>query len=125
MIKFSSESTLGGTLGIGISDDGDIVGIQPDLDFKNQDLDGYLNWLSTLMTQNIGTGVVGAHVRVRVETVGSDLVCLVDVAPAAAPVYARTTKGDQCFYARVGNTTRLLEGPEIVNYVKGRWPQGV
>ena len=114
-------NSSGGTLGIGISDDGDVVGIQQDLDFKGQDLDGYQNWLSTLLIQSIGGGVVGAHVGIRIESVGADLVCLIDVTPSPSPVYAKTTKGDHCFYVRVNNTTRLLEGPEIQNYIKGHW----
>ncbi len=114
-------NTAGGTLGIGITDDGDIVGIQHDLDFKHQDLDGYQNWLTTLLVKNIGGGVVGAHVSIRVESFGSELVCLVDVTPAPAPVYAKTTKGEHCFYVRIANTTRLLEGPEIQSYISGHW----
>jgi hypothetical protein len=114
-------NSVGGTLGIGISDDGDIFGIQPDLDFKHQDLDGYQNWLSTLLINSIGAGVVGAHVGLRVESVGPELVCLVDVMPSPSPIYAKTTKGDSCFYVRVNNTTRLLEGPHIADYIKGHW----
>jgi hypothetical protein len=45
------------------------------------------------------------------------VVCLVDVEPSSKPVYAKTTKGDQCFYVRISNTTRMLEGPELVTYV--------
>lgn len=114
-------NTNGGTLGIGITDDGDIFGLQPDLDHKRQDLDGYQNWLTTLLMNNIGGGVVGAYVSLRTEQVGSKLVCLIDVAPSPSPVYAKTTKGDNCFYVRVNNTTRMLEGPHIVTYVKGHW----
>lgn len=112
---------VGGTLGIGITDDGDIVGLQPDLDFKHQDLDGYQNWLTTLLINNIGGGVVGAHVHLRFESVGSELVCLVDVTPSPSPVYAKTTKGDACFYVRVNNTTRMLDGPDVPNYIDGHW----
>jgi hypothetical protein len=111
----------GGTLGIGITDDGDVLGLQADLDFKHQDLDAYQNWLTTLLMTNIGAGVVGAHVGLRIESFGSDVVCLADVTPAPAPVYAKTTKGDACFYVRVNNTTRLLEGPHIANYTQGHW----
>jgi hypothetical protein len=111
----------GGTLGIGISDDGDIVGIQHDLDFKHQDLDEYQNWLSTLLVNNIGGGVVGAHISWRIESAGSEVVCLVDVSLAPSPVYAKTTKGDNCFYVRINNTTRMLEGPDIQNYIDGRF----
>ena len=116
-------NTSGGTLGIGISDDGDIVGLKPDLDFKHQDLDGYQNWLTSLMVNNIGGGVVGAHVSLRIESAGSEVVCLVDVSPSPSPVYARTTKGDNCFYVRINTTTRILEGPHIPNYIDGHWPK--
>ena len=111
----------GGTLGIGITDDGDILGLQPDLDYKNQDLDGYQNWLTTLLMNTIGGGVVGAHVTLRIEPVGSEVVCLVDVTPAPSPVYAKTTKGDSGFYVRINNTTRSLAGLQILNYIDGHW----
>ena len=110
-------NSSGGTLGIGITDDGDILGLQPDLDFKHQDLDGYQNWLTTLLINSIGGGTVGALVNLRIEPAGTEVVCLVDVEPSSKPVYAKTTKGDQCFYVRISNTTRMLEGPELVTYV--------
>ena len=111
----------GGTLAIGITDEGDILGIEHDLKHKNQDLDGYQNWLTSLLVNNIGGGVVGAHVRLRFEPVSSEVVCLVDVERAPAPTYAKTTKGDGCFYVRVNNTTRMLEGPHIPDYINGHW----
>lgn len=114
-------NSAGGTLGIGITDDGDILGLQPDLDYKHQDLDAYQNWLSGLLVSNIGGGVVGAHVGMRIEPVGSRVVCLVDVTPSPTPVYAKTTKGDACFYVRISNTTRMLQGPDIPSYINGHW----
>lgn len=113
----------GGTLAIGITDDGDICGIQHDLDLKHQDLDGYQNWLSGLLLGAIGGGAVAAHVGFRLEPVGSAVVVLVDVRPSPTPVYAKTTKGDQCFYVRVNNTTRQFDGPEIPSYIDGHWPK--
>ena len=117
-------NSKGGTLGIGITDDGDVLGLQPDLDYKHQDLDGYQNWLTTLLMNNIGGGVVGAHVSTRYESVGSEVVCLVDVTPSAAPVYAKTTKGDDCFFVRVNNTTRHLTGADVQSYIEGHWKRG-
>ena len=114
-------NSQGGTLAIGITDDGDILGLQPDLEFKHQDLDGYQNWLTTLLINNIGSGVIGAHVSLRIESVGSEVVCLIDVEPSHLGVYAKTTKGNQCFYVRINNTTRMLEGPDIQDYIKGHW----
>jgi len=111
----------GGTLGIGISDDGDVLGIQPDLDLKNQDLDGYQNWLISLFINTLGAAATANHVTVRFETVGHEVACLVDVQQSATPIYASTTKGNDVFYVRMGNTTRQLAGPEMVDYISGHW----
>ena len=51
----------------------------------------------------------------------AEVVCLVDVDPSLLPVYARTTKGESCFYVRINNTTRMLEGPHVPNYIDGHW----
>jgi len=114
-------NTEGGTLGIGITDDGDILGLQPDLDFKKQDLDGYQNWLMTLLITKIGTGLISSFVSLRFETVGAEMVCLIDVKPSNASVYAKTLKGEHCFFVRMSNTTRMLEGPDIQEYIKNRF----
>ena len=111
----------GGTLGIGISDDGDVLGILPDLDFKKQDLDGYQNWLSTLFMNGMGQAVVAKGVNIRFETVEDCVVCLVDVNKSSSPVYADTIKGKETFYIRVGNKTRILTGAEMVKYTKERF----
>ena len=108
----------GGTLGIGVSDDGDLLGIQEDLDFKSHDLDDYQNWLSTLLMNAIGQAVVAKGVNIRFETVEDVVVCLIDVKKSSSPVYADTIKGKETFYVRVGNTTRILNGAEMVKYIE-------
>jgi len=110
-------NTQGGTLGIGISDDGDILGIEPDLDYKKQDLDSYQNWLTTLLINTIGSASTSRNVNVRFETIEGKVVCLLDVTRASSAVYAETTKGKEVFYIRTGNTTRILTGSEMVKYI--------
>ena len=51
---------------------------------------------------------------------GSQVV-LVHAPPSSEPVYAKVSKGDRVFYVRVNNSTRVLEGPDLVGYVKQRW----
>lgn len=111
-------NTQGGTLGVGISDDGDVLGIQPDLDYKNQDLDSYQNWISTLLINTIGSASTSRNVNIRFETVEGKVVCLLDVARSTSPAYADTTKGKEVFYTRIGNTTRILTGSEMVKYIE-------
>ena len=106
----------GGTLGIGISDDGDILGLQPDLEYKKQDLDSYHNWLSTLLMNTIGEASMAQYVKIRFETADDKVVCLVDVKKSNKPSFAKTIKGTEVFYVRVGNTTRILSGSEMLSY---------
>lgn len=114
-------NTKGGTLGIGISDDGDILGIQADLDYKNHDVDQYQNWLTTLLMQSIGEAVVTQNVSIRFETQDGQVVCLVDVKPSKFASFAKVSKGDNIFFVRSGNTTRVLEGKELMDYTSERF----
>ena len=115
-------NTEGGTLGIGIADDLEILGIQPDLDMKGHDRDQYQNWLATLLETALG-GAAAMLARSRFEDVGEQTVCLVDVAPSSVPVYAKTSKSPDVFFVRNNNSTRALSGPELVTYIQGRWAQ--
>lgn len=110
----------GGTLGIGLTDEGEVVGIQADLDIKAQDLDAYSNWLTTLFVTALG-GAAALNTSIRFEAVEGLNVCLVDVAPAASPVFADTVKGKHVFYVRNNNSTRVLEGAELYAYLKQRF----
>jgi hypothetical protein len=110
----------GGTLGIGVSDEGEVLGIGPDLEMKKQDLDGYEAWLTTLLETSLG-GAAATHASIRFETVADAVVCLVDVEPASTPVFADTAKGKQTFYVRNNNSTRVLDGAELLTYVKDRF----
>jgi hypothetical protein len=112
-------NTDGGVLAIGVSDALEVIGIQPDLDYKRQSLDGYVNWLSTLLLGSLGPAALTA--RVRFEEVDDKTACLIDVQPSTKPVFAKTTKGDGVFYVRFNNSTRQLSTPEVIDYVAAHW----
>lgn len=113
-------NTEGGTLVIGVSDEGKILGLGPDLALKSFDLDKFQNFLVTLITDRIDA--LAAHrCFVRFEKVEGHAVCLVDVEASTKPVYATTDKGKGLFFVRAGNTTRQLDTKETVDYVAERW----
>lgn len=116
-------NTSGGTLAIGVADDGTVLGLDSDLDLKKFDLDKFENALHTLVINSMGT-VAAGRCTVRFEQVGGKDVCLVDVSPSAKPVYADTEKGKGVFFVRAGNTTRNLDTKETVEYVEDRWGIG-
>ncbi len=97
-----------------------MLSIQPDLDIKGQDLDSYVNWLSTLFITSLGA-VAALNARIRLQRVDEKTVCLVDVQPSIKPVFAKTAKGDGIFYVRLNNTTRQLPTPEAIDYVAAHW----
>ena len=110
----------GGTLAIGIADDGEVLGIQSDLDKKNVDVDRYVGSLTTAIGHSLGP-LASTMAKIRLEAVNGVQVALVYVTPSPEPIYAKVSKGDRVFFARVNNSTRTLEGPDLVGYVKQRW----
>ena len=87
-----------------------------DLDYKNQDLDQYQNWLSTLLMNKIGKSITANLVQIRYETAGDKVVCLVDVKKSNKKVFANISTGEERFFVRVGNSTRELTGRELLDY---------
>lgn len=110
----------GGVLAIGIDDEGELLGIQPDLDRKNMDADRYVNSLTTAFEHQLGS-LASAKTRIEVQQVDGVSICLVHIPKAPRPVYANTSKGDHVFYVRMNNSTRILEGPDLVSYVNDNW----
>jgi hypothetical protein len=110
----------GGVLAIGIGDEGEILGVGPDLHLKNMTLDEYVNALTTAIATALGA-LSATLTKIEVENVDGEDICLLHVACGPEPVYAKVRKGDQVFFVRVNNTTRMLEGPDLVGYISQRW----
>ena len=110
----------GGILAIGIADDREILGIQPDLDKKGMDGDRYVSSLTTAIGRSLGL-LASTMVKIQLEEVNGAQVALLRVAPSSEAIYAKVSKGNAVFFARVNNSTRILEGPDLVGYVRQRW----
>lgn len=113
-------NAAGGTLLVGIADDGEILGIQSDLDMKNLDEDRYVNSLTTAIERSLGP-LASTMAKIRLQAVDGAQVALVHVAPSPEPIYAKVSKRDRAFFVRVNNSTRILDGADLVGYVKQRW----
>ena len=110
----------GGTLAIGIADDGEVLGSGADLEHKGFDADRYVNALTTLFERSLN-GSTAAQVQIELENVEEGQVCIVHVPPSSEPVYASVAKGSQMFFVRSNNSTRVLVGPDLVSYIRQRW----
>jgi hypothetical protein len=114
----------GGSLIVGLADDGTTVGLQEDYPFVHKhDRDGWELWLTDLVSKSMGK-VAASDLTVAICDIDGTDVARIDVGPAAEPVFATTLKGErqEKFLARINNSTVELAGQEMVDYMKRRWP---
>ena len=112
----------GGTLFIGVRDDGHPVGLTNDvLLVKPKNLDGFVNWLTTHLANALTKPAV-MRTRARIETVEGKDICRVDVARSSAPVSAQMRTNEFVFWVRMNNSTRAMDELEQDEYVRDRWP---
>lgn len=110
----------GGTLLVGVDDAGMPLGLEADLaTLGRKDLDGYENWLTTLLETSIG-GAATANASIDFPDVGGVTICRVSVRPGGSPVYVHM-KDDEWLYVRLGNSTRRLNTREAIEYIRQRW----
>ncbi len=113
-------NSKGGTLVIGVADDGHVLGIQSDLDLKHWDVDRYVNTL----TSKIGTAMglhAAAMTTISTEPYQGLPICIIEVLQSPDPVYLQTQKNKKVFLVRINNSTRELSGAEMVSYINRRW----
>lgn len=109
-------NTDGGTLLIGVDDAGKVLGLDADLThMKSPDLDRYELWLHDYLTRVLGAPAV-AHLRVSFPELEGKPICRVDAAASARPVFVRPKGEEVLFYARLGNSTRLLSVADAIDY---------
>jgi len=110
----------GGTLLIGVGDDGSIIGLQPDYGtFKKPNRDGFELFLTELLLGALGKDMA-TSIRTTFHEVDGKDVCRVTVAAGPRPVFLKEGN-DEVFYLRAGNSTRRLSTREAVQYCKARW----
>jgi type I restriction enzyme, R subunit len=113
----------GGTLLIGVGPDGSLLGLEADYaHVKPPNGDGFVNWLTTHLTNALGAAAV-MRTRARVTPYGGVDICRLDVAKSSRPVWASTSKADRAFFVRMNNSSRPMPPEELDIYVADRWPQ--
>lgn len=113
-------NSSGGTLVIGVEDNGNIFGLDQDLKFvKNKNEDGFQQLLADLVADTIGAGFI-PYLKIRFEKIDDESVCVVDVDDSAGPAYLKGQQGQE-FYVRLASTSRKLDAEEAVKYIQNNW----
>lgn len=111
----------GGTLIIGVNDDGKIVGLENDyktLPKKNRD--GFENHISMLVKTMIGIAFT-KYVNIYFESIDENDICLVIVSEGHKPAYLLNGDKKEDFYVRIGNSTQPFSMSEASEYIKTKW----
>ncbi len=113
-------SHIGGTLLIGVRDDGEIIGLEKDYQtLKKPDQDGFEQTLITAISNHLGADLC-TYVHILFHVIDNKDVCRVIITPANRPVFL-TQANSPKFFVRTGGGTRDLNIQEALEYVAGRW----
>ena len=115
-------NTRGGAILIGVGDNGEILGIEPDLQvMKKKNTDSFENSFNTVFNQMIGADF-RRFVHVSFPELAGKTICAVIVQPAATPAYL-THKGEENFYIKTGNSSQPLSISQAVRYIQSHFKE--
>ncbi len=117
----------GGTLIIGVNDDGNILGLEPDFKtLKKKDADGFELHLRRLIKNQFGISFATAHLHISFPEIEGKIVCAIQITPSHHPLYLKTKNKNgnevEKFYVRMGNASQEISSlREIHQYIKNRF----
>lgn len=116
----------GGTLLVGVADNGDIAGLDSDYKSLNGgNRDKFELHLKTLIINTFGEAFAATKVKLSFPDLDEKEICRVEILPANKPIYIRLAdKGGAAqdrFYVRNGNSSREMTGDQSITYIKERF----
>ncbi|MBD3350343.1 MAG: DEAD/DEAH box helicase [Candidatus Lokiarchaeota archaeon] len=111
-------NTNGGSLIIGINDDGKILGLENDFKTlgKKQNKDGFKLHLINNINNYIGKEY-HTFLSVKIEEIDNKLICIIDVSPSDKPAFIN----DDQFFIRTCASSQRLGIREALDYVSSHW----
>ncbi|NPD45212.1 helix-turn-helix domain-containing protein [Lentimicrobium sp. S6] len=116
----------GGTLLIGVDDDGNVLGLEKDINtLKRKDLDFFENTLRAFLNKSFTVSFVTQNLEIKFPVIDQKAICRINVSASQDPIFIEITKNSkksERFYLRSGNTSQEITSlSEINNYVKDRF----
>ena len=113
-------SHTGGTLLIGVADDGEILGLEEDFKtLRRKDCDGYEQLMMTTIASSLGANFC-QYIQVLFHVIDEKYVCRLIVIPSPYPVFFKQNK-DAKFFLRTGGGTRDLNIEDATDFIAQRW----
>jgi len=118
-------NSSGGKLIIGVSDDGEILGLNYDYNSLKGNKDKFELHLKNLINKNFGKNFGAQGLNIKFEEVADNDICLIDVKKWDKPLYLeiydeKLNQKLKKFYIRSGNSSQELGVDEITEYINNR-----
>lgn len=110
-------NSWGGTLLIGVRDDGSIEGIETD---RLPNEDKFLLHIWTLIRTCLGKDFT-PYIRTRLEKVSDKTVCMVSCRPSTRPVFLKQPGFTEEMYIRVGPSSNAMDISEALKYIEDHY----
>lgn len=113
-------NSSGGYLLIGVSDEGQILGLEPDLQTLGKpNLDGFENSFNMSFNKMIGVEF-RQYADVAFPVIDEKTICVLQVRPSPIPAYLQH-KGSEKFFIRAGNASQSLTISQANRYIQQRF----
>ena len=110
-------NTTGGVILIGVADDGEILGLEVELQtLSKPNADGFENTFNMTFNKMVGVEYSN-YVRVDFAEFDGKTVCRVVALPAPEPVFLKH-KNTEEFYIRTGNSSQPLSMSQAIKYIQ-------
>lgn len=110
----------GGILLVGVSDDGEILGLEPDFKMmKKKDADGWENTFNSAFNRMIGPEF-RQYLGVQFTEVEGKTIGVLTARPSTEPVYLNHNSKEE-FYIKTGNASQPLSVRQATNYIQSHF----
>jgi hypothetical protein len=115
---FLNES--GGTLIIGVDDDGNVLGLERDIKtLKKKNHDGYKLFLCNLISGKIGKEF-NSYINIKFKKIDGNDICIIDLNASEKAAYVKDGN-DYKFFIRTQNSTQELNLKKSHEYISSHW----
>lgn len=113
-------NTEGGTLIIGVDDDGNTLGLEKDIQtLTKQNIDGFELHLRQIVKKYLGD-YFEKYIKITFPKVDDKEICLIQISKSGKPVFV-TSEGTESFFVRNGNSSIPRSRQEQSEYEKLHW----
>jgi len=116
----------GGTLLIGVDDDGNVLGLENDYSSLSGDKDRFELHVRNLLNRSISESFVASKLSISFPLLADNEICQIDIKAANDPIILsvkdKNGQRTEQFYVRSGNSSQSIPMSQLKQYLKERFP---